>query len=57
MPVILSPGDFAEWLDPRTTAGELLDLLRPYPAGEMTAEPVGRYVSNARNEGPKCLAP
>ena len=34
----------------------LLPLLRPYPAGEMVAEPVGRYVSNPRNEGPQCLA-
>jgi putative SOS response-associated peptidase YedK len=32
-------------------------LLRPYPAEEMIAEPVGRYVSNPRNEGPQCFAP
>jgi len=56
MPVIIAPTDFAAWLDPRTPAAELHPLLRPYPADEMTAVPVGRYVSNPRNEGPQCLA-
>jgi len=56
MPVVLAPADFAAWLDPRTPAAELHTLLRPYPAEEMTAVPVGRYVSNPRNEGPQCLA-
>jgi len=55
MPVILAPAGFAAWLDPRTPAADLHTLLRPYPAEEMTAVPVGRYVSNPRNEGPKCL--
>jgi putative SOS response-associated peptidase YedK len=57
MPVIVPPADFATWLDPRTPAVQLHDLLRPYPEGEMAAAAVGRYVSNARNEGPRCLAP
>jgi len=56
MPVILSPTDFAAWLDPQTPAAELHTLLRPYPVEEMTAVPVGHYVSNPRNEGPQCLA-
>jgi putative SOS response-associated peptidase YedK len=56
MPVILGPGDFAAWLDPRTAAEHLHALLRPYPAEAMEAVPVGRYVSNPRNEGPQCLA-
>ena len=60
MPVIIPPADFAAWLDPRTPATELHPLLRPYPTEEMTAMtavPVGRYVSNPRNEGPECLTP
>ncbi|HKI36710.1 MAG TPA: SOS response-associated peptidase [Gemmataceae bacterium] len=57
MPVILPPGDFAAWLDPRTPGAEVGALLRPYPAEEMTGVPVGRYVSNPRNEGPQCLTP
>jgi putative SOS response-associated peptidase YedK len=56
MPVILAPADFAAWLDPGTAPAQLHDLLRPYPADEMTAVPVGPYVSNPRNEGPRCLA-
>jgi putative SOS response-associated peptidase YedK len=57
MPVILAPGDFAAWLDPRTPPDRLHALLRPYPAEAMEAVGVGRYVSNPRNEGPQCLAP
>jgi putative SOS response-associated peptidase YedK len=57
MPVVLSPGDFAAWLDPRTAAMNLAALLRPCPDEEVVAEPVGRYVSNPRHEGPLCLAP
>jgi putative SOS response-associated peptidase YedK len=57
MPVVLAPDDFAAWLDPRTPPDRLHALLRPYPAGAMEAVPVGRYVSNPRNEGPQCLAP
>jgi putative SOS response-associated peptidase YedK len=57
MPVILSPDDFAAWLDPQTPPAQLHTLLRPYPAGAMEAVRVGRYVSNPRNEGPQCLAP
>jgi len=49
------PTDFAAWLDPRTPVAELPRLLRPYPAEEMMAVPVGRYVNNPQNEGPQCL--
>jgi putative SOS response-associated peptidase YedK len=56
MPAILSPGDVATWLDPRTPAGELHGLLRPYPAGEMAAAPPSPYVNSPRNQGPMCLA-
>jgi putative SOS response-associated peptidase YedK len=48
---------FAAWLDPGTPPAELHALLRPYPAGDIAAEPVGRYVNSPRNEGPLCLAP
>jgi len=55
MPVIVAPADFAAWLDLQTSAADLHPLLRPYPTEEMTTVPVGRYVSNPRNEGPQCL--
>jgi putative SOS response-associated peptidase YedK len=57
MPVIVAPNDFAAWLDPQTGPVDLHGLLRPYPAAEMIGWPVSSYVSNARNEGPECLAP
>jgi putative SOS response-associated peptidase YedK len=57
MPVILRPEDFAAWLDPRGSPAGLRALLRPYPDEGMLAVPVGRWVNNARNEGPQCLAP
>jgi hypothetical protein len=36
--------------------GKFPALLRPHPTEEMEAAPVGSCVSNARNEGPQCLA-
>jgi putative SOS response-associated peptidase YedK len=52
MPVILPPAAYAEWLDPRNEDVDRLDrLLVPESAGELVARPVGRAVSNARNEG------
>jgi putative SOS response-associated peptidase YedK len=56
MPAILPPGDFAAWLDPKTPAGQLHELLRPYPAGEMAADPASPFVNSPRNQGPMCLA-
>jgi putative SOS response-associated peptidase YedK len=57
MPVILDPVEYGQWLDPRTGADDLLQLLRPAPEHELTAVAVSRYVSNARNQGPQCLQP
>jgi putative SOS response-associated peptidase YedK len=56
MPIIVAPGDCGAWLDPLTPPDQLHALLYPYPPEEMAAVPVGRYVSNPRNEGPRCLA-
>jgi putative SOS response-associated peptidase YedK len=55
MPVILSPNDYAEWLDPQ--AKEPVKLLTPFPASEMAAIAVNPIVNNARNEGPECIEP
>jgi putative SOS response-associated peptidase YedK len=58
MPVILEARDYARWLDPATAdPGVLQEMLRPYPADQMTAVAVNSYVNNARNEGEECLAP
>lgn len=58
MPVILTADAMPRWLGDRPLAADDLKLLvRPFPAERMQARPVSRYVSNSRNEGPRCLAP
>jgi len=58
MPVILPADGYQAWLDPAVEKPEqLLLLFRPYPAGEMTAEPVGTFVNSPANEGPECIEP
>jgi putative SOS response-associated peptidase YedK len=55
MPCILSPGRYAEWLDPQTREARLVALLRPHPADEMTVAEVGPAVNSPKNDGPECL--
>jgi putative SOS response-associated peptidase YedK len=58
MPVILPRQHWAAWLDPQAQdAGEVVPLLRPYPADAMRAYPVGALVGNPRNDVPACLEP
>ncbi len=62
MPVILDPEDYALWLGaggdtPKDQMGELVNLLRPFPAELMTAHPVSKYVNSPMNEGEECIAP
>ncbi len=50
MPVILDQSDYARWLDPQQTRSEeIVDLLRPFDAGEMTAYPVSTRVNTPKN--------
>ncbi len=58
MPAILRPEDEADWLsrdlaDPHAAQA----LLGPYPAAEMTADPVSPAVNNTRNDGPELMEP
>jgi putative SOS response-associated peptidase YedK len=58
MPVILHPADYERWLDPANQTGAgLAELLRPYPAEEMTFHPVSTLVNNPRNDSPECIKP
>jgi putative SOS response-associated peptidase YedK len=58
MPVILPERHFGAWLDPQVQdAGQLVPLLRPYPADAIRAYPVGPLVGNPRNDGPAWAAP
>jgi putative SOS response-associated peptidase YedK len=58
MPVILHPDDYTLWLDPEVGQRDLLQpLLRPFPAQEMGAYPVSRFVNSPDNDTPKCIEP
>jgi putative SOS response-associated peptidase YedK len=57
MPVILAPKDYERWMAPTDPAHLPLDLLRPYPAEEMTVWKVSSAVGNPRNDGPELIAP
>ncbi len=56
MPVILSPEEYAPWLDPELTDPEqLLPMLDQYPADELTAYPVSPMVGSVRNDSPELI--
>jgi putative SOS response-associated peptidase YedK len=58
MAVIVPERHYGVWLDPAVQdAGEVVPLLRPYPADAVRAYPVGPLVNNPRNDGPGCLTP
>jgi putative SOS response-associated peptidase YedK len=57
MPVILEPKDYERWLEPGSPERPPVDLLRPFPAGRMTAWPVSDRVGNVRNNDPELLVP
>jgi putative SOS response-associated peptidase YedK len=58
MPVIVSPADYALWLDEAIQEPErLTPLLRPYASERMEAYPVSTLVNSPRNNSPECLEP
>ena len=58
MPVLLSPGDYARWLDPESNDPEALtDLLVPWPAERTAVRAVSERVNDVRAEGPDLLLP
>lgn len=58
MPAILSREDEQRWLSPSPpAAGELCELLAPYPAEEMTAYPVSPALNNPANDGGELICP
>jgi putative SOS response-associated peptidase YedK len=54
MPVILGAGDYARWLGEEP---DPVDLIRPYPADDMTAWPVSTRVNKADNDDAAILEP
>jgi putative SOS response-associated peptidase YedK len=57
MPVILGSEAEQMWLDPHASTDALLSLFVQYPSERMEALPVGRWVSDPKHEGPRCLEP
>jgi putative SOS response-associated peptidase YedK len=57
MPVILQPKDYDRWLTPGDPQRPPLDLLRPFPAEQMTAWRVDRKVGNVKNDTRDCIDP
>jgi putative SOS response-associated peptidase YedK len=57
MPVVLSPHDYARWLDPAIQdPPQLQFLLRACPNDELVAEPVSTHVNRVANDDPRCVA-
>ena len=57
MPVILPPDARAVWLDRAASRDDLLALLRPFRAGELTHHEVSRLVNTPANDTPECIVP
>jgi putative SOS response-associated peptidase YedK len=57
MPVILKPQDYERWLAPIDRAHLPADLLRPFPAEQMTAWKVSKAVGNVRINEPSLVEP
>jgi putative SOS response-associated peptidase YedK len=58
MPVILTAGAMPRWIGSAPLDdGEYRSLVGPFEPGLMESRPVSRYVSNSRNQGPRCLDP
>jgi putative SOS response-associated peptidase YedK len=57
MPVVLAPGDYAAWLDPRNEdTSTLAPLLAPCGDDELVAEPVSTHVNRVANDDAACIA-
>jgi putative SOS response-associated peptidase YedK len=58
MPVILTPEEFAPWLDPELTEpAAVLPMLDEYPPEAMTACPVSTRVNSIQNDSPELIVP
>jgi putative SOS response-associated peptidase YedK len=58
MPVILTPNEYDQWLDPYIRQAQLLQpLFRAYPPEDMTAYPVSLRVNDPQNDDAGCPEP
>ncbi len=56
MPVMLAPGSWEQWLDPKSDPTAMLPLLKAAPDSLLEFRPVSTMVNNARNHGPQLIA-
>ena len=58
MPVILEPGDYADWLDQARAQSSVPEkLLRPYEPDDLVAFPVSTRVNSAKNNDKDLIQP
>ena len=57
MPVIIAPESYDAWLDPRTPAPALRDLMQPCPSEWLEAFPVSLRVNNPKADDARVLEP
>jgi putative SOS response-associated peptidase YedK len=57
MPLILTPSQWALWLDAETPRSVVDDLLHAAPAEPLETREVALLVNNVRNDGPELIAP
>jgi len=56
MPVVLAPGDYATWLDPKIEDPQTLQhLLAPCSEDELAIQPVSTHVNRVANDDPRCI--
>jgi putative SOS response-associated peptidase YedK len=57
MPVIMPPELHDLWLNPESRAGDLKEILVPFPAAEMISHAVSRDVNSTKSDGEQLLKP
>jgi putative SOS response-associated peptidase YedK len=58
MPVVIAPGHWAEWLDPRAGGADgLREAMLPAASAGLTARPVSTAVNSVGNNGPGLIEP
>jgi putative SOS response-associated peptidase YedK len=57
MPVILSPTDYARWLDREVRGEDIAALLRPYAESDFVADRVSTRCNSPKNDDCECVAP
>lgn len=57
MPVILTPKNEKDWINPDIEAEEAIKLLKPFPAKEMVSYPISTLINNPNNDSKEMIIP